>query len=493
LTADDLAGLQLAWSIGFPGVTEMRSQPVITEKMLFVGVEGTSSVYAFELATGCLHWTYRSGAPVRSALGFGRMPDSGDPILYFGDASGNVHVISALDGSGIWSVSVNVTESNAVTGTPVLHDDRLFVSISSFEVNRARIGTYECCKDHGGVRALDVRTGKSLWSYDTTAAAQPVGKNAIGAQTWGPSGAPVWTTPAIDVNRNRLYIGTGENYSHPATNTSDAIIALDLDSGEAVWVYQALEDDVYNAACTSFMGYPDQVNCPENSGPDFDFGASVIITTTVMGKDILLAGQKSGDVYALDPDDAGSVIWRTRLSDGTPVGGIHWGMSVAGDTVFVPVSDPDWDIKTWEYDPKPGITALDLATGEIKWQHMATRNCELDLSTVDVTSGRQEENWPECPYLYGYSGAATSIDGAVLAGALDGNLRAFSSEDGDLLWQFDTNRPFATINGVEAHGGALDNAGPAVGNGYLVLQSGYSYFNQMPGNVLLVFKKDTDR
>ena len=493
MTARDLPGLRLSWAMGFPGVTEMRSQPVITEDTLFVGVEGAGAVYAFELASGCLKWVYHSKAPVRSSIAFGRMPESEEPILFFGDSGGSVHVISAVDGSSIWSVPVNVTNSNTITGTPVLHDDKLYVPISSFEVARARIGTYECCKDHGGVRALDIRTGKSLWSYDTTVPAKPFGENRIGAQAWGPSGAPVWTTPAIDAKRNLLYIGTGQNYTYPTTDTSDAIIALDLDTGKPAWIFQALANDAYTSACFSYLGYPDQPNCPKDSGPDFDFGASVVIATTADGQDILLAGQKSGDVWALDPDKEGAVIWHTKLSDGTPVGGVHWGMTVMDGTVFVPVGDPDWDIKTWEYTARPGLTALDIATGDIRWQHKARRDCELDPEKTNMINGHQDEPWPDCPYMYGFSQATTGIDGAVLAGALNGKLMAFDPENGDILWQFDTKKSFATLNGVAAHGGALDNAGPAVGNGYMVLQSGYNYFNQMPGNVLLVFTKKDQR
>ncbi len=490
LTSKDLPDLELAWAQGFPGTSSMRSQPVITADTLYLGVAGTSTVYAFDLASGCLRWTYRSAAPVRSALGYADMPGTDQAVIFFGDARAGVHVISAADGSEVWSASAKIGSASTITGTPVFNDNKLFVPISSFEVARASLGTYECCKDHGGVRAFDIRTGETLWTYETAKPAKPAKKNSIGTQTWGPSGAPVWTTPAIDVKRNRLYIGTGENYSWPATGTSDTIIALDLDTGKPAWVFQALANDVYTEACVgSYLGYPKQPGCPENPGPDFDFGASVIIAQTSQGEDILLAGQKSGDVYALDPDNIGAVVWQTKLSDGTPVGGVHWGMSVENDMLFVPVADPEWKLTKWAYSPKPGLTALNVTTGKIKWQHVAERGCELDLSTIDPQNGRHEENWPACHFAYGYSGAATSIDGAVLAGSLNGTLKAFSSSDGAELWRFDSKREFATLNGVTAHGGSLDNAGPVLGNGYLVLQSGYSYFNQMPGNVLLVFRK----
>ncbi|MGI9283807.1 MAG: alpha/beta fold hydrolase [Pseudomonadales bacterium] len=487
LAAADLPNLELAWAQGFPGTTEMRSQPVITDDALFVGVQEASSVYAFDLDTGCLKWTYRGNAPVRSSLSFGRMPDTDIPFLFYGDGGGNVHVINAIDGSKVWSVAVELDDA-AITGTPVLHEERIYVPLSTNEIGKTFRATYECCKAHGGVRALDVRTGKTVWTYETTAEANPMGKNSVGTPLWGPSGAPVWTTPAIDAKRNRLYIGTGENYSHPATITSDAIIALDLDSGEPAWIYQALESDVYTMACRSYIGFPDGPNCPENYGPDFDFGASVIIVSDKNGKDILLAGQKSGDVYGLDPDNKGAVIWHKKLSDGTPVGGVHWGMSVVGDRVFVPIADPEWPISTWQYSPKPGVVALDVSTGKEQWRHKAFRDCDIDPNGFNAITKTHAQPWPKCHFLYGFSGAATGIDGAVLAGQLNGKLNAFSTDDGSLLWQFDTNRSFDTLNGVTAHGGAIDNAGPIVGNGRLVLQSGYSYINQMPGNVLLVFR-----
>ncbi|ARN75267.1 hypothetical protein BST96_14780 [Oceanicoccus sagamiensis] len=487
LTANDLPELELAWAQGFPGTTEMRSQPVITEDTLYLGVQSSSAIYAFDLASGCLKWVHRGG-PVRSALSFARMPESNTPILFYGDANGVVHVVDATDGSEVWAKKIALDDI-VITGTPVLHQQKLFVPLSTSEIAKTFNSKYECCKAHGGVVALDIRTGKTLWTYETTAAAKPLGKNAVDTTIWGPSGAPIWTTPAIDAKRNRLYIGTGENYSHPATSTSDAIIALDLDTGKQQWIYQARKDDVYNMACVSYLGFPDGPNCPENYGPDFDFGASVVITQDKNGKDLLLAAQKSGDVYALDPDKNGAVVWQQKLSDGTPVGGVHWGMAVAGQQVFVPVADPDWDIQGWTYKPQPGIAALDITTGAINWRYQAERGCKIDASTYNTTAQRHSEKWPACHFLYGFSGAATAIDGAVLAGSLNGTLYAFAANDGKPLWQFPTNRSFDTLNGVQAHGGALDNAGPAVGHGYLVLQSGYSYIKQMPGNVLLVFKK----
>ena len=503
LTAKDLPSMELIWAQAFPGVTEMRSQPVLTENTVFVGPSTSNKIYAFDLETGCLKWSYEGTAAIRSALALGTMPNTGQPFIYYGDVGGRVHTVDAATGERIWTTNLAVSKTDdtsgeqqnqfgniIITGTPVQHKNRIYIPGSSFEVSMAGDPNYECCKKHGLVRAVDVFTGKEIWTYHTTPDATPQGKSSNGTQQWGPSGAPVWTTPAIDEKRNVLYIGTGENYSLPTTNTSDSIIAIDLDSGKSKWVFQALADDAYNLACLSWVGGKDGPNCPENPGPDFDFGASVIITKDKSGKDILLAGQKSGDVWALDPDKSGKVIWNERLSGGTPVGGIHWGMTVVGDKVFAPIADPEWSMTQWEYEPLAGMVALDVSTGKTVWRYESSRGCFIQMDEIDMSTGAPTVPWPTCPQYYGHSGAALGLDDMVLAGTLNGKLQAFSPETGAVLWEYDTKRPYKALNGVEGHGGSLDNSGSvAIGNGYMVVQSGYSYINQMPGNVVLVFRK----
>ncbi len=503
LTAKDLPSLELVWAQAFPGVTEMRSQPVLTQDTVFVGPSASNKIYAFDIKTGCLKWSYSGSAAIRSALAYGKMPDTGQAFIYYGDVGGQVHAVAAKDGARIWTANLGASASDLktddtktrfgniiITGTPVQHKDRIYIPGSSFEVSMAGDPAYECCKIHGLVRAVDVRTGEELWTYHTTPEATRQGKSSNGTQQWGPSGAPVWTTPAIDEKRNVLYVGTGENYSQPTTKTSDAIIALNLDTGKQEWVFQATENDAYNLACNSWVGGKDGPNCPEDSGPDFDFGASVIIAKDKSGKDILLAGQKSGDVWALDPDNSGKVIWNERLSGGTPVGGIHWGMTAVGGKVFAPIADPEWSIAQWDYEPLAGMAALDISTGEVIWRHESSRGCFIKLDEIDMATGAPKMSWPSCPQYYGNSGAALGLDDMVLAGTLNGKLQAFSPDDGSILWEYDTKRPYEALNGVEGHGGSLDNAGSvAIGNGYMVVQSGYSYINQMPGNVVLVFRK----
>ena len=308
-----------------------------------------------------------------------------------------------------------------------------------------------------------------------TAEAKPTYKNKLGVQMWGPSGAPVWTTPAIDAKRGLVYVGTGENTSSPATHLSDAIVALSMESGEIKWHFQGTKDDAFNMACGRRQASD---SCPKENGPDFDFGASVIIAKTSEGKDILLAGQKSGDVYALDPDAKGKLLWQRRIGPGSALGGVHWGIAADAKQVYVPIADPFFAGIT----RKPGVWALNIDDGTDAWHQKADRDC------TPTPRRDQATPWPDCPFRYEFSAAASIAADVVLAGALDGRAFAFHSQSGELLWEFATNRAFEAVNGVSGHGGAIDNAGLVAVDDTLIVLSGYDMFGQMPGNVMIVFQ-----
>jgi polyvinyl alcohol dehydrogenase (cytochrome) len=290
---------------------------------------------------------------------------------------------------------------------------------------------------------------------------------------WGPSGAPIWSTPVIDPRRNAIYVTTGDNYSEPPTRTSDAFLALDLDTGKILWSRQMTAGDAYTAACR----LPDKTNCPIN-GPDFDFGASPILVTLPNGKRALLAGQKSGIVHALDPDQQGEVLWQVRVGKGGTMGGVQWGSAVDSQNMYVAVSDIKRLMLTFttltDADPNQGggMYALKLATGEKVWY------------TPPFSCGERKRCSPA------QSAAVTAIPGAAFSGSVDGHLRAYSTADGKVIWDFDTVREFKTVNGVAARGGSIDGPGPAIAGGMLVANSGYVSAGGMPGNVLLAFTVD---
>jgi len=354
------------------------------------------------------------------------------------------------------------------------------------EVAAAGLPTHECCRSHGGIAALDATTGAALWRFETTPNAAKTTVNRDGVQMWGPSGAVVWNAPTIDAKRGVLYFGTGQNSSSPATDTSDAIIALDLRTGAKRWGFQALANDAWNAACLG-----GGASCPAENGPDFDFGAAVMLVERKAG-DLLIAGQKSGEVFALDPDRNGAVVWRNRVGSGSSNGGVHHGMATDGRLVYVPIADPER--KVAGYVPKPGVYALDLDDGKLVWSHPVQRGCTFDprdaplVGLAEMARGKSERSpWPDCSYYYGQSAAAMIANGVVYAGALDGKLRLLDAETGRELRVIDTKQGFAASNGVAGHGGAIDVSGAIVSDDQLFVLSGYGMFGQMPGNVLLVY------
>jgi len=489
--------LELAWSLALPQVSDMRSQPVVAGEMLYLGTQ-TGSLLALDRRSGCVHWQFRAMSTIRSALTLDRAPD-GAPTLFFADDLGTVYAVAAKDGRLRWSANVRLFQTSVISGAISSHDGRLFVPLSSFEVAVAGMPTHECCRSHGGVVALDAGNGTRLWEFHTTPDARKTLRNSAGTQMWGPSGASVWSTPTVDANRGLLYIGTGENLSRPATDTSDAVIAIDIETGARRWHFQALADDVWNGACQ--LGGP---NCPDNPGPDWDIGASVILTRTVSGSELLLVGQKSGEVFALDPGHEGRLLWRKRLSQGTANGGnsgVHWGMASDGAAVFVPISDPDWKLPG--YTPRPGVYALRVEDGTTLWEHPVQRGCEVDPADVPrpgLAEMRQAGNaarspWPACSWFYAHSAAALLANGLVYAGALDGRVRVIDAGNGKLLKVFETAGPFQADNGIEGHGGSIDVGGIVVDGDQMFVTSGYSMFGQMPGNVLLAYslRKGTEQ
>ncbi|MCW8196399.1 PQQ-binding-like beta-propeller repeat protein [Proteobacteria bacterium 005FR1] len=472
LRKKEFADLELVWAFGFPQTPTMRSQPVIAGDTLFIASTDAGRLYALNTETACVKWMYEADYPLRSSLSYGKL-ENGSPVVVTGDAAGAVLTIDARSGKPIWRTDIRLHEANRITGTPVIHEGRVYAPLSGVEINYAGDDTYECCKTQGAVIALDLESGKKLWTGRTMEPASRQKISRAGTQLWGPSGAPIWSTPVIDEKRNRLYVGTGENNSLPVTGTSDAIIAFNLDTGERDWVFQATERDAWNYACTG------GANCDWGGKAiivDHDFGGSVMITQRKDGRDLLVVGQKSGTTWALDPDKNGELVWSTKIGSGGFLGGNHWGTASDGERVFVPLNDrsptPD------RPDGRPGMYALDLETGEIIWSHQAKADC----------SGDRKQRFPACDARLGYSPVPLVVDGAVLQGSIDGILRVFDGASGDLLWKYDTVKSFETVNGVPGQGGALDSAPYVAADGTLYVMSGYSRFGQAPGNVLLAFR-----
>jgi polyvinyl alcohol dehydrogenase (cytochrome) len=462
LTSQTTPNLKLKWAFGFPGVTTAFGTPTVFGRGVFVGTaDGT--VYSLDARTGCIYWTYAAAAGVRTS-----------PVLdarsaYFGDLRGNVYAVDAATGALRWKTRADDQPLAVITGSPKLESGRLYVPVSGRDESIAATNpTYECCTFRGSVVALDAATGGVIWrAYTIADVPQVTGKNAKGAKTWGPSGAVPWSSPTLDVRKRALYVGTGVNYSQPPTQSSDAIVAFDMDSGRLLWSRQLTADDAYNFAC----GAPDKTNCPRDPFVDADFGSSGILRSLSGGKRILVESDKSGMVYGLDPDQQGKVLWKQKIASGGVNGGFMWGgASDERGVAYLGISD----FTAGKPEVGGGLVALQLATGEKLWMTPAPK--------------------PSCLAVPGCSAAqpapVTVIPGVAFQGSWDGHTRAYETKTGTVVWDFDTLQDFPTVNGVKARGGSIISMAPVIAGGMLFMASGYSSGTAMPGNVLLAFSVD---
>lgn len=484
LTKARLGKLELAWAIAFPDITMLRAQGAVVGNTVFLPVAEASAMYALDIGDPrkpCVKWVYNTpgGAPLRTSAAYGVIAD-GTPVLAFSGLDTTVHVVDARTGKPLWHRPVGTYSYSLTTGTPRVLKDRIIVPVSQFEIMTAADNKVSCCTNHGYVLSLDPKTGAQQWRYDTMPDATPVRDRGDGKPLLGPSGAPIWNSPVVDEKRGLIYFGTGESNSPPAHRNTDALIAIRLQDGTEAWSHQATADDIFNAGCGPNPA-AGKLNCvKETVYRDVDFGASLILAKLKNGRELVLAGQKSGTVWAMDPD-TGKVVWRRDIGTGAPNGGIHWGIAFLDDVVIVPVAQIGRPLPGGPpIDPalQPGMYGVDANTGEIRWHYSARPDC---------ASGR-EKKAPRCERLYGFSGAPTVIDGAVVQGSLDGRLFVLDTKTGAELWKFDTLREFQTINGVAGKGGSIDAASIVAANGVLLVGSGYGMFGQAPGNVLLAFR-----
>jgi len=469
ITLNQVGKLKLKWVYAYEGDVSAFGAPTVLGRTLFVGSAG-GAVQALSTDTGCVRWVYQASGPVRSAPV--AVPVGKTHALIFTDLTGWAYALEAETGRLLWKKKPEEHESTRLTGTAAVHNGVVFIPAASWEETRSGNPEYRCCTFRGSVTALRAKDGSQVWkTYTIREIPKELDNNQASVGTWGPSGAGVWGSPTLDARRGLLYVTTGDNFSSPATDMSDAVLALELKTGRIVWAKQVTPGDVYSGACTGGK-------CP---GPDHDFGSSVLLEKLPSGHDVLLAGQKSGVVYALDPERKGEIMWQMRVGKGGTNGGVQWGMASDGQKVYAAVSDlvrkatPGTIIQVG-LPPDPtqggGLTALRITNGEKAW-YAPPQPC-----------GAKPTCSPAQP------AAVTAIPGVVFSGSVDGHLRAFSTEDGRMVWDFDTDRDYQTVNGARGKGGSLDGAGPVVAGGMLFVNSGYARNGGVAGNVLLAFSPE---
>ncbi len=473
LTAASVGRLELKWAFGYPGGTSAFGQPTVVAGRVFVGTD-TGYIYSLDSRTGCIYWSYRTRAGVRNAMTIGPIDAHGRRsfAVFFGDLKSNAYAIDARTGRQLWVTHVDSNFATRVTAAPALYRGRLYVPISGWEGFSAKVLDYPCCTEVGSVVALDANTGRMLWKhYSIAERPHPTHKNSRGIQLWAPAGVPIWNTPTIDARHRVLYVGTGDASTYPAPSTSDAILALDLDTGHLLWSRQIYANDSFIVGCAG-KGFTE--NCPKVIGPDWDIPMSPMLTSLDGGAmTAIIFGTKPGDILALDPNKRGKLLWRVsiardlvetpsasgRARSGRGNLGPLWGGALDGQNAYFGLN-------------AGGVVALSISNGHRIWY--TPLNSEAN-SGSKANSGVT------------YSAATTAIPGVVFVGGSDGRLWALSSADGHPLWSYQTARTFSTVNAVPAHGGSIEAPGPTVANGMLFVGSGYGVVTGTPGNVLLAF------
>lgn len=478
--------LQLKWAFGIPGAASVYGQPTVVDGRVFVSSD-TGYIYSIDAETGCVHWSFQAQAGVRSAIVVGpTKPGSGKYAAFFGDIRGNIYSIDASTGKLLWKVAIDPNPESRITAGTQLYNGRLYVPVASLEEPDSSSPNYKCCTFRGMVVALDSATGKQVWKTYTIPIPPTERKTASGVTYWGPSAADVWGPLTIDPKRQAVYLGTGNTFSGPDLGRSDALMALNLDTGKLLWVKQDEKEDVWHTGCPQGPGpgtpgfppknagraemmrllpprpgmrrnfhrppMPANYYCPDPEGPDWDISAGAMLVNLPDGKRLLVAASKAGEAWGQDPDNNGSIVWKSDISRGQVV----FGAATDGTQAYFAFRSG-------------GVAAIRLSDGLETWY-------------TPVKPQASMENH------FGFSAAVTAIPGVVFAAGLDGVLHAFNSFSGKPIWEYDTTQKVQTVNGVEAHGGSIGSAGPTVAGGMVFVTSGYTGFqNGVPGNVLLAF------
>jgi len=460
LTADQVPKLKLKWAFGFPNGASAYGQPTVAAGRIFIGSDN-AFVYSIDAASGCVYWSFQAQGGVRTAITIGKA--GARYAAYFGDVKANVYAIDAETGAQIWTRNAESHPLARVTGAPALHDGRLYVPVASFEEGSGPNPKYECCTFRGSVVAYDAASGDQVWkTFTIPERPHPTKKNSVGTQMYGPAGAAVWSAPTIDAKRGVLYVATGDAYTSPAAGTSDAVIAFDLKSGIPMWSHQFTPNDAFLVGCPPGVA---RDNCPDVVGPDFDFGNSPILRALADGKSVLVIGQKSGAAWAIDPDKDGALVWQHKVGGGSALGGVEWGSAADDRQAYFATADQQLGANAG------GLSALNLATGDEVWKAMPPA---MDCGGRNCTQAQ--------------SAAISAIPGVVFSGTTTGVMRAYAAADGKILWEYNTARPYETVNGIAAKGGSLNGPGPVIVDGMLFMNSGYAYLGYgVPGNVLLAF------
>ena len=463
LSADQVPHLKLKWAFGLPAGGDTSGEPSVFGGRVFFG-DYNSFAYSLDASTGCVYWSFRADAQIRTAGSSRPSRAKAAPATPFSSATKKP--ISMPSTRAPARCFGNATLSSACSRTSL---PRQFFTRAGF-VGLAGSGEivssdphYPCCTYRGSLTALDANTGAVIWkTYTIPDKPKPTKKNALGTQLWAPAGASIWSAPTIDPKLNAIYVGTGNGFTEPAAKTSDSIMALDLKTGKVLWSYQALANDASPGDCVG--PGPKDAHCPAKLAP-----IGTLETRRFCRRSRTASASSSARIRA------------AKLSRSIPIGAVPF----SGPPIF-PLAAT-----------RPRLSKCKLCGAALRtrttfttirrpapWRRCASR-------TEKFCGTFQSPRLPRIPAPAidrgtRFEAAVTVMPGVVFAGGWDGVLHALSTADGHEFGEFDTAREFTSVNRVAAKGGSLGAPGPVIAAGMLFVGSGYvGTGNGMPGNVLL--------
>jgi polyvinyl alcohol dehydrogenase (cytochrome) len=328
LSPTTVGRLRVLWTLPTPAA--VHGTPAVVGDTVYVG-DGAGNFYALDAATGVPRWVAKVASPITAS------PLVTDRLVIFGDWNGFIHGLDRTTGLPAWPpFRPNDHDLASAYSSPTPVGDLVAVGIASneeiFAVGaRPGVGEYPCCTFRGSVVAFDPLTGQLAWQTymisDEESAA-------------GSSGSGVWATPTYDPDSGLLYVSTGNNYSEPATGTSDSVLALDARTGRIVWKNQLYPNDVWN--------FQYQVS---DEHPDWDFGDSPQLFRLTGGRKVVIAGQKSGFLHLLDAS-TGHLLDNVQLEPGGALGGLFADSATTGGVTYA--NGSNWPFEEPLLCPCPG-------------------------------------------------------------------------------------------------------------------------------------------
>ena len=460
--------MKLKWAFGLPGVSASGSQVSVVGNRVFVGSRN-GVVYALDAKSGCLVWAVEADASVRSTPVV--VPSvNGRAMVYFGDAHANAYGVDAATGAVVWKSKVEDHGDAMITGGAAYANGRIYVPVASLEESSGGLATYQCCTFRGSVVALDAASGKQIWkTYTIPEVAQPTTRNSRGTQLYGPSGAGVWSTPAVDagtqspLHRHRRQLlaargahqrrdhGVGDGHranSVGAPGAGGRRVEWRLLRAERSRERELSREGRARSRLRQRAGAGDAARRPPPGGRGAEVGRAA-------------CGQRRHR--------------RAGVEDARRVRAAFSAAS-SGDSLLTAPRPTSSLSNALERKPGEagGLVAVNLADGKPRWS----------APPVAATCGTKTG----CNT--GQPAAVSAMPGVVFSGALDGHLRAYDAASGKVIWDIDTTGAHTTVNGVAANGGGLNGPGATIAGGMLFVSSGYGSIGFMPGNVLLAFSVD---